>query len=207
MPSHSAVFGSVFLIAMSSACAATMPALAARPAPPMAAGDDQPSADIPRAPAAPIPLEEYFKIRRIRSRGGVLLSFSHDEKLVAYLSDEGGRADIWVKPVGGGPATQITHANGFVHSCAFSPVADVLIYEADHGGDELPHLFATDSQGTAARDLTADLAPGRRTAFVEWADDGKTFLYLPRGVSDHRSLSRSLRVGRHAGRGEVVTGC
>src|SRR5204863_3122412 len=31
------------------------------------------------APKAPVPLEEYFKIRRIGSRSGILLSFSYDE--------------------------------------------------------------------------------------------------------------------------------
>src|SRR5256885_1491135 len=46
------------------------------------------------APKAPVPLEEYFKIRRVGSRSGILLSFSHDEQLVAYLSDEGGRTDV-----------------------------------------------------------------------------------------------------------------
>src|SRR5689334_2797099 len=47
------------------------------------------------APKAPVPLEEYLNIRRVGSRSGILLSFSHDEKLVAYLSDEGGRTDVW----------------------------------------------------------------------------------------------------------------
>ena len=43
------------------------------------------------APKAPVALEEYFKIRRVSGA-----SFSHDEKLVAYMSDEGGRPDVWV---------------------------------------------------------------------------------------------------------------
>jgi hypothetical protein len=34
------------------------------------------------APKAPILIEEYFKIRRVGSRSGILLSFSYDEKLV-----------------------------------------------------------------------------------------------------------------------------
>lgn len=106
------------------------------------------------------------------------VSFSHDEQLVAYLNDEGGRADVWVQPIAGGEARQITHADGFVHTVAFSPAADVLVYEADIGGDELPHLFATDSKGTTPRDLTPQLPAGSRTMFVDWADDGKTFLYL-----------------------------
>ena len=136
------------------------------------------TASAPRAPRAPVPLEEYFKIRRVGSRSGILLSFSHDERLVAYLSDEGGRSDVWAQPVAGGPATQITHVKGFIQGLAFSPAANRLAYTTDVGGDELPHLFLTDSKGTAPRDLIPDQPAGRRTDFVEWAEDGKTFLYL-----------------------------
>ena len=130
------------------------------------------------APKPPVPLEEYFKIRRVGSRSGILMSFSHDEKLVAYLSDEGGRADVWVQPVAGGPAKQLTHVKGFIQGLAFSPTQDKLIYTTDIGGDELPHLFLTDSKGTSPRDILPTQPAGRRTDFVDWADDGKTFLYV-----------------------------
>lgn len=133
----------------------------------------QPAAPIGKAPTAPVPLEEYFKVRRV---GGA--SFSHDEKLVAYMSDEGGRMDVWAQPVGGGKAVQLTKVSGFVQSFAFSPTADILLYESDAGGNELPHLYLTDSKGSAPKDLTADYPADRRTDFVSWAEDGKTFLYL-----------------------------
>lgn len=125
------------------------------------------------APKAPIALEEYFKTLRVRG-----LSFSHDEKLVATMSDKGGRPQLWVEPVGGGPATEITHVEGFVHSFAFSPAADVLAYEADKGGDELPHLFLTNAKGEAPKDIAPDMPAGSRTQFIDWARDGRTLLYL-----------------------------
>lgn len=135
-----------------------------------------------RAPKAPVALEEYFKIRRVPafSRSGLpLLSFSSDESKVAYATDETGRIDIWVKPVSGdGKAVQVTHVEGFVHSFAFSPKEDVLVYEADRGGDELPRLYATDSKGAAPRELVPELPAGRRSQFIEWSKDGATFLYL-----------------------------
>ena len=137
------------------------------------------------APKAPVPLEEYFKVRRVGSRSGILLSFSHDEKLVAYLSDEGGRTDIWVQPVAGGTPRQLTHVKGFVQGFAFSPAADKFVYATDVGGDELPHLFLTDSKGTAPRDILPTQPAGRRTDFVDWADDGKTFLYLSTIRDEH----------------------
>jgi dipeptidyl aminopeptidase/acylaminoacyl peptidase len=129
------------------------------------------------APSAPVPLAEYFKVRRYGALS-IDLTFSSDEKLVAFQSDAGGRLDLWVKPLDGGPARQVTHVEGFIGRFAFSPQGDVLAYEADVGGDELPHLFLTDSNGSAPRDVTADYPKGRRTQFIEWAPDGKTFLYL-----------------------------
>lgn len=138
-----------------------------------------------RAPKAPVPLEEYFKIRRVPafSRSGLpLLSFSADETKVAYATDETGRINIWVKPVtGDGKPVQVTNVEGFVHSFAFSPREDILVYEADRGGDELPRLYATDSKGAAPRELAPELPAGRRSQFVEWSTDGATFLYLANG--------------------------
>src|SRR5262249_38665455 len=126
-----------------------------------------------RAPQAPIPIEEYMQIRRLNG-----ISFSHDEKLDAFTSDQSGRPDVWVKPLNGGEAVQVSLVRGRLHSYAFSPTADQLLYEADVGGDELPHLFLTNSKGDAPKDLVSDYPAGRRTEFVEWAEDGKSFLFL-----------------------------
>jgi len=153
-------------IAAALSCAFALACAAAKGLPPAA-----------QASRPPVPLEEYFKAHRY----GALsfdLSFSHDDSLAAFQSDAGGRLDLWVKPLDGGPAWQVTHVGGFIGNFAFSPAADVLAYEADVGGDELPHLFLTDSNGSAPRDLTADYPKGRRTQFVRWAPDGKTLLYL-----------------------------
>jgi dipeptidyl aminopeptidase/acylaminoacyl peptidase len=160
------------LVFSMAACAG--PQTVAEPAP---APQEQPApvqvAPAPKAPQAPVALEEYFKIQRV---GGA--SFSSDEKLVAFVSDQGGRLDIWVKPLAGGEARQLTQVQGFVHSFAFSPKQDKLVYEADVGGTELAHLYLTDSTGKEHKDLCADFPPTARTMFAGWAPDGKTFLYL-----------------------------
>jgi dipeptidyl aminopeptidase/acylaminoacyl peptidase len=156
---------------------ATAPAATSEPAAP-SSPTAPPVATRPvrHATRAPVALEEYFKTLRVRG-----LAFSHDDKLVAFLSDRGGRQDLWIEPIGGGEATQLTHAEGFIHSFAFSPTADVLAFEADKGGDELPHLFLTNAHGDAPKDLVADLPAGARTMFLEWAMDGKTLTYLSSG--------------------------
>jgi dipeptidyl aminopeptidase/acylaminoacyl peptidase len=125
------------------------------------------------APKAPVAIEEYFKVRRI---GDAKLTF--DEKRVVIMSDGGGRPDLWVMPVEGSAGTQITHVDGFLHSFDPSPASDALVFEADHGGDELPHLYLTDAAGSAPKDLTADYPPGRRTDFIRWSDDGKKLYFL-----------------------------
>jgi len=164
------------------AVAATPPPAAVRAAEP---ATPEPPAVVGQAPRAPVALEEYLNIRRVGSRSGILLSFSHDEKLVAYLSDEGGRTDVWVQPVTGGPGRQISHVKGFVQGLAFSPTRDQLIYTSDTGGDELPHVFLTDSAGASPRDLTADLPAGRRADFIDWATDGKTLLFVSSARDEH----------------------
>src|SRR6266481_4625106 len=143
----------------------------------VACAGPKPLPPTPQPSRAPVPLEEYLKARRYGALS-LDLSFSHDDQLAAFQSDAGGRLDLWVKPLDGGPARQVTQVEGFIGNFAFSPAADVLAYEADVGGDELPHLFLTDSNGSAPRDITADYPKGRRTQFVRWAPDGKTFLYL-----------------------------
>jgi dipeptidyl aminopeptidase/acylaminoacyl peptidase len=167
-------------------------AAAAAPAPPSAVpaqalAEPAPPAVNEHAPKAPVALDEYLNIRRVSSRSGILLSFSHDEKLVAYLSDEGGRTDVWVQPVGGGLARQVSHVGGFVQGLAFSPTRDQLIYTSDTGGNELSHVFLTDSAGTSPKDITADLPAGRRAEFVAWASDGKSLLFLS-SARDERCL-------------------
>ena len=114
-------------------------------------------ASAPRAAKAPVPLADYLDVRRTRDA-----SFSHDERLVAYRSDAGGRFDAWVQPVGGGPARQVTHVNGVIHSFAFSPTRDVLLYEVDEGGNDATRIYATDSEGRDPRELRVKAPPERR---------------------------------------------
>jgi dipeptidyl aminopeptidase/acylaminoacyl peptidase len=131
-------------------------------------------APVAHAPTAPVPLAEYFKIARVSG----FATFSHDESLVAYVTDAGGRMDVWVAPVGGGAPRQVTHVEGFVAGAAFSPTQDVLVYGADVGGNELPHLFLTNAAGSDPRDLDAGDPATSRADLVRWADDGKSFVYV-----------------------------
>lgn len=127
----------------------------------------------PRAPKAPVPLKDYLDVRRTRDA-----SFSHDERFVAYRSDAGGRFDVWVQPVSGGPAKRVTQVDGVIHSFAFCPTRDVLLYEVDQGGNDATRIYATDREGRNPRDLMPDWPRGARVGFISWSQDGRSFLYI-----------------------------
>jgi dipeptidyl aminopeptidase/acylaminoacyl peptidase len=139
-----------------------------------------------QAPKAPVPLVEYFKIGRVQGA-----SISYDEKLVAYSYAEGdrpdSRPDVWVAPIGGGAASQVTHVTGRLHSFSFSPTADELLFEADKNGDELPHIYATNAAGDEPKDLMGDYPAGRRTEFIAWEPNGGAFLFRS-NLRDERYL-------------------
>src|SRR5438270_12508119 len=120
-----------------------------------------------------IPLAEYFKINRTAGA-----SFNFNDSLIAYASDEGGRMDIWLRPVSGdGPARQITHLKGSIESFEFSPVSNLLVLAADVGGDEFMQLYFAGLNGEEPVPLFPEDPKTSRSDFVRWADDGKTFLY------------------------------
>ncbi len=119
------------------------------------------------------PLADYFAVRRLKGA-----SFRHDEQLVAYLCDAGGRLDIWVQPVNGGEARQLTRVQGKIFAFAFSPTRDQLLFEVDSGGNSETRLYLTDSQGSPATALFPDTEAGARVGFISWARDGNSFLFV-----------------------------
>ena len=93
-------------------------------------------------PKAPVPLAEYLKIRRLAGA-----SFNFDESLLAYVSNEGGRMDSGRARSAAVRRDKLTRVKGAIESFGFSPTSDVLVLEADIGGDELMQLYFTDSTG------------------------------------------------------------
>lgn len=132
-----------------------------------------------RAPVAPVPLETYFDTRRVYG-----VSFSADEKWVAFATDQGGRPDVWVQPIDGGDAQQITHVQGQLWTFDFSPTEDRLLYQTDVAGDENTRLYLTDHAGRATVEITKGDPKDRRAEYVDWSRDGRTLLY----TSNRRDL-------------------
>jgi len=76
-------------------------------------------------------------------------------RLVGYVAPLDGVANVWVEPLGGGPARAVTADRGRgVTGFGWAPDSTRVLYQQDVDGDERTHLFAADVGGGPVRDLT-----------------------------------------------------
>lgn len=81
-------------------------------------------------------------------------SLSPDGKRLAFLApDDNGVANIWVMPMEGGTATQLTREPRPVQEHAWSGDGKYVLYETDDG-DENAHVLSVDLANGNIRDLT-----------------------------------------------------
>lgn len=101
------------------------------------------------------------------------LSFSPDNTKVLTSSARTGIGNVYVVPVDGGRAVQLTHSTTeTISAVGYFPRDERILYTADQGGNELFHLYVRELDGSV-RDLT----PGAKVkaGFVAWAPDGRSF--------------------------------
>jgi dipeptidyl aminopeptidase/acylaminoacyl peptidase len=114
-------------------------------------------------------IEQFMNTLRI---GGS--SFSPDESQVAYHSNKTGIFNVYVVPVKGGEAKQLTNSTKeSIFTIGFSPTDGRLFYTYDRGGNENNHIYV--QENGQERDLT----PGEKVKaqFYGWSQDGKAFYY------------------------------
>lgn len=95
-------------------------------------------------------------------------TWSPDGRFIAYSSDRGGKFDIWVQPVAGGDAVQITHGPGANWQPDWSSDGQLIAFRSE-GGDG--GLYAVPALG----------GPGRKIASFgyhpHWSPDGSEVLF------------------------------
>ena len=102
-------------------------------------------------------------------------SFSHDDKMILFSSNETGVYNGYTIPVEGGEATQITDSEGnAIYTISFFPNDNRILYRSDEGGNEVHHIYLKDENG-GITDLTPD--SGARSIFYEWSHDGRSFYF------------------------------
>jgi dipeptidyl aminopeptidase/acylaminoacyl peptidase len=123
--------------------------------------------------ARPIPqytIEQFMDITSIFGS-----SFSHDEKYVAFTSDQSGVYNVYRMPVAGGTPEQITHSDSnSVIGLTLFPTDNRLLFMSDEGGNEIWHLYLQEENGIV-RDLTPYDAA--RSTFQMWSRDEKSFYF------------------------------
>jgi len=135
----------------------------------------EPASDASRAPsaAAPATVTRYTPEQFYATTAYTGASFSADETRLLVSSDATGVFNVYAQPVAGGAPTQLTHSTtDSTFAVAYFPDDDRFLYTADQGGNELNHLYAMASDGTA-RDLT----PGHnlKAVFLRFGGDRKNF--------------------------------
>ena len=100
---------------------------------------------------------------------------SFDGELLAYLSDASGTAQVWIQPLAGGEARQLTNLPEPVGNLSFNPKSRDLLITTDWGGDERHQLWLIDNAEAEPRLLTTD------TTVVHgwgcWSPDGTRIAY------------------------------
>ena len=105
------------------------------------------------------------------SLGG--FSFSPDNSHLLFTSNRSGIANIYVMPLAGGEARQLTNSTvETVSAIGYFPNDERILFSSDQGGNERAHIYVRELDGTI-RDTT----PGERhvARFVDWAHDGRSF--------------------------------
>ncbi len=139
--------------------------------------------DIWKFPVDGLPIENVRRGTRVTRQTGQVLTptASPDNKEVAFLSDSGGHANLWVVNTESGELRQITHErdpNVAVGVPEWSPDGRTIAFVSSRGNQGLTFgVWLVDSDGSNLRNL---VNPGLGLA---WSPDGRWVYYSTRGGS------------------------
>ncbi|MCI0350126.1 MAG: hypothetical protein L0Z53_11940, partial [Acidobacteriales bacterium] len=103
-------------------------------------------------------------------------SFSPDDKVIIFHSNQTGISNVFSLPVAGGTPKQVTHSTKeSIFVIGFFPRDRRVLYTYDKGGNENDHIYLRGLDG-----VERDLTPGDKlkATFAGWAKDGKGFYFL-----------------------------
>ncbi|MDP9837070.1 dipeptidyl aminopeptidase/acylaminoacyl peptidase [Neorhizobium huautlense] len=120
----------------------------------------------------------FLEIRSVKSP-----AVSPDGQWLAYLSDATGFHQLWIKPLAGGEARQVTDLPEPVGAFAFNPKGPEVLFTMDCGGDERHQLWLLPDLDAAPVLLTQ--APAVVHMWGAWSPDGKRIAYVSNARSPY----------------------
>lgn len=120
--------------------------------------------------ARPAPIDDLYYTRSVFGA-----SWSPDGRQISFVSDIAGRSNLWKVSASGGWPVQLTQSDDRQYSPVWSPDGKWIVYEQDHGGDELWDLYAVPSDGGEIINLTN--TPAVREQDPVWSHDGRTIAF------------------------------
>ncbi len=107
------------------------------------------------------------------------LAISPDGKTVVYASNASGQSNLWRQDIGSDVATQLTRfTERAVRDVAWSPDGKLLVFTADHEGDEFHQVFVMEADGGEPRALTDSPKVQYHLSAVEtFSPDGRFILF------------------------------
>ena len=121
-------------------------------------------------PAAPIPAVSSARNEERLTRGDGLQinpAWSPDGRMIAYASTAKGTWDIWIQPVAGGNALQVTKLPGAELNPSWSPDGSTIVFDAG----ETEGIFTVPVLGGEPHHLTSFGAK------PQWSPDGRQILF------------------------------
>jgi hypothetical protein len=116
---------------------------------------------------------------------------------LVFVSDQGGRPEVWVRPEGGEPARLTRLAASYVHSTRWSPDGGRIVFVAARGRDT--DLWLMNADGSGLGRVTRD---GAAKDDPVWDADGRSLVYVER----RGPARRLMRVGVSGGEPVPVSG-
>lgn len=102
-------------------------------------------------------------------------SFSPDESKLMVSSNKTGIFNVYSLPIDGSEMNQLTHSSvESFFGISYFPDDERLLYSADHGGNEISHIYMLDGENKAT-DLTP--AENAKANFMGWTRDDKGFFF------------------------------
>jgi dipeptidyl aminopeptidase/acylaminoacyl peptidase len=140
------------------------------PGPPRAITDPRSVVSSQQTAAPPTPIAELFN-----NRASLAAAWSADGKWVVVSANLSGRYNLWKYSAEGGAPTQLTHSDDRQSGLTLSPDGKWVVYQQDHGGDEMFDLYAVPLAGGEPVNLTNSGTVSETGA--RFSPDGKTLAF------------------------------